>query len=56
MPSLSPNVKINRGFNHEVTGALLCPAGMNWSDIMYVQYIYVNCTLFLNTNLIQIYF
>ncbi|KJA25460.1 hypothetical protein HYPSUDRAFT_134698 [Hypholoma sublateritium FD-334 SS-4] len=32
IPPISRNVKINRGFNHEVTGALLCPAGVDWSD------------------------
>ncbi|KAI0055392.1 hypothetical protein BV25DRAFT_1921867 [Artomyces pyxidatus] len=31
-PPLGRNVKITRGFNHETTGALLCPAGLNWSD------------------------
>ncbi|RDB22948.1 hypothetical protein Hypma_009802 [Hypsizygus marmoreus] len=31
-PPLARNVKIDRGFNHEVTGALLCPAELNWSD------------------------
>ncbi|KAG1894034.1 uncharacterized protein F5891DRAFT_962136, partial [Suillus fuscotomentosus] len=29
---LSQNIKSDRGFNHEVTGALLCPAGLNWSN------------------------
>jgi hypothetical protein len=29
-PPLSRNVKIDRGFHHERTGALLCPAGMDW--------------------------
>ncbi|KAG1763901.1 hypothetical protein EV702DRAFT_1182675 [Suillus placidus] len=32
IPPLSRNIKSNRGFNHEVTGALLCPAGLDWSD------------------------
>src|ERR1700723_3410524 len=31
-PPLARNVKIDRGFHHERTGFLLCPAGMNWSD------------------------
>ncbi|KAJ3533220.1 hypothetical protein NMY22_g7421 [Coprinellus aureogranulatus] len=31
-PALSRNVKMDRGFNHERTGFLLCPAGMDWSD------------------------
>jgi hypothetical protein len=31
-PSLSRNVKSNRGFNHDRTGYLLCPAGLDWSD------------------------
>jgi hypothetical protein len=32
VPPLSRNLKVNRGFHHEVTGRLLCPAGMNWDD------------------------
>lgn len=31
-PPLSRNVKIDRGFHHERTGALLCPAGVDWSN------------------------
>ena len=31
-PSLSRNVKIDRGFHHERTGALLCPVGLDWSN------------------------
>jgi hypothetical protein len=34
--SLSPhipcNVKSGRGFHHERTGALLCPAGYEWQN------------------------
>ncbi|KAG2058250.1 hypothetical protein BDR06DRAFT_980506 [Suillus hirtellus] len=26
------NSKIDRGFNHELTGSLLCPARMDWTD------------------------
>ncbi|KAG2087627.1 uncharacterized protein F5147DRAFT_781271 [Suillus discolor] len=32
IPPLSWNIKSDRGFNHEVTGALLCPAGLDWSN------------------------
>jgi hypothetical protein len=32
-PSLSRNVKSDRGFHHERTGALLCPGGMEWSNL-----------------------
>ncbi|KAG1818904.1 hypothetical protein EV424DRAFT_1323551, partial [Suillus variegatus] len=32
IPPLSQNIKSDRGFNHEVTGALLCPAGLDWLD------------------------
>ena len=32
VPPLSRNIKIDRGFNHERTGALLCPAGLDWSN------------------------
>ncbi|KAF8342369.1 hypothetical protein F5887DRAFT_1215964 [Amanita rubescens] len=31
-PPLSRSVKTTRGFNHPVTGALLCPAGLDWND------------------------
>ncbi|KAG2129163.1 hypothetical protein DEU56DRAFT_915282 [Suillus clintonianus] len=31
VPPLARNVKIDRGFHHERTGALLCPAGLDWS-------------------------
>ncbi|KAG1873262.1 hypothetical protein C8R48DRAFT_746079 [Suillus tomentosus] len=30
IPPLSRNIKSDRGFNHEITGALLCPAGLDW--------------------------
>lgn len=29
---LSRNVKTNRGFHHPLTGALLCPAGLDYND------------------------
>ncbi|KAG1843990.1 hypothetical protein C8R48DRAFT_818722 [Suillus tomentosus] len=32
IPPLSRNMKSDRGFNHEVTGRLLCPAGLDWSN------------------------
>jgi hypothetical protein len=32
LPLLTRNQKANRGFKHDVTGALLCPAGLDWSD------------------------
>ncbi|TEB29041.1 hypothetical protein FA13DRAFT_1632636, partial [Coprinellus micaceus] len=31
-PQLSRNVKINRGFNHDRTGFLLCPPDLEWND------------------------
>jgi hypothetical protein len=31
-PPLSRNVKMNRGFHHNTTGALLCPAGVDWNN------------------------
>ena len=31
-PPLSRNVKTNRGYHHPVTGALLCPDGLDWND------------------------
>ncbi|KAG2740046.1 hypothetical protein P692DRAFT_20754088 [Suillus brevipes Sb2] len=32
IPPLARNIKSDRGFNHEITGALLCPAGLDWSN------------------------
>ena len=31
-PPLSRNKKDDRGFNHERTGALLCPIDLDWSN------------------------
>jgi hypothetical protein len=31
-PPLARNIKTDRGFHHERTGALLCPADLDWSD------------------------
>jgi hypothetical protein len=31
-PPLARNVKTDRGFHHERTGGLLCPAGLDWSN------------------------
>ncbi|KAG1836688.1 hypothetical protein DFJ58DRAFT_669456 [Suillus subalutaceus] len=31
-PPLHQNSKIDRGFNHQLTGSLLCPAGLNWDN------------------------
>lgn len=31
-PPLSRNSKVNRGFHHDATGALLCPTWMDWND------------------------
>ena len=31
-PPLAWNIKTDRGFHHERTGALLCPAGVDWSN------------------------
>ncbi|KJA16430.1 hypothetical protein HYPSUDRAFT_107673, partial [Hypholoma sublateritium FD-334 SS-4] len=32
IPPIARNIKIERGFNHEITGSLLCPAGVDWKD------------------------
>ena len=31
-PPLKKQIKQDRGFKHERTGALLCPAHLNWND------------------------
>lgn len=37
-PYLSRKSKCGRGFNHEITGALLCPTGLDWSDPEYASF------------------
>lgn len=36
-PHLSRNSKIDRGFHHEITGALLCPTYLDWANPMSVS-------------------
>jgi hypothetical protein len=36
-PPLMRSMKTDRGFHHECTGALLCPADLNWSKAEYVR-------------------
>ena len=43
-PPLSQNVKTNRGYHHPVTGALLCPAGLDWNDAELAPFL---CTFYL---------
>jgi hypothetical protein len=31
-PPLSRTLKMDRGFQHEVTGRFLCPVGLDWND------------------------
>ena len=35
-PALSRNGKVDRGFHHERTGALLCPTGLDWANQEYM--------------------
>ena len=44
-PPLSRNVKTDRGFFHERTGALLCPATLDWNNASYVQRLFGVSTL-----------
>ena len=37
-PPLARNIKMDHGFHHERTGALLCPAGLDWSDVEWVRF------------------
>lgn len=37
-PPLARNSKLDRGFHHERTGELLCPAEFNWADPEYVTF------------------
>lgn len=36
-PPIAQNVKMERGFHHKATGALLCPAALDWSDPVFVS-------------------
>lgn len=38
VPSLHRRNKADRGFNHQRTGALLCPAGLDWNIPEQVSY------------------
>ena len=48
VPPLARNVKTDRGFHHERTGALLCPAGLDWSNAESV-FFPVHCYVLSNT-------
>ncbi|RDB25923.1 hypothetical protein Hypma_006362 [Hypsizygus marmoreus] len=52
IPPLPRNVKTCRGFNHEATGALLCPANLDWSDPEYASQII--CIIILLTRLCRV--
>ena len=42
-PPIARNIKADRGFNHDKTSALLCPAGLNWSDEEYFRFLLCLC-------------
>jgi hypothetical protein len=42
-PPIACNVKADHGFHHNHTGALLCPAGMDWADPRYVWFSKLGC-------------
>ena len=44
-PHIPRNAKAGRGFNHERTGALLCPAGLDWNNTEYVPPFSDSCVL-----------
>ena len=35
-PHIPHNVKSGHGFNHEHTGALLCPTSLDWANTKYM--------------------
>lgn len=37
VPPIPRNQMSPRGFNHEVTGKYLCPAGLDWNDAEYAS-------------------
>ena len=50
-PHIPRNVKSSRGFHHDRTGALLCPADLDWSNLAYV--IFPHEVLLINTYIFQ---
>jgi hypothetical protein len=42
LPALSRTTKSDRGFQHERTGFLLCPAGLDWGDDEYARHLHSN--------------
>ncbi|RDB26749.1 hypothetical protein Hypma_005379 [Hypsizygus marmoreus] len=44
-PPINRKLKYERGYNHNVTGALLCPTGLDWEDVEQVTLFYVLETL-----------
>ena len=36
IPPIAQNIKMDHGFNHECTGSVLCPAGMDWTNPEWV--------------------
>lgn len=49
-PHIPRNVKAGRGFNHERTGALLCPAGLDWNNLQQVA---ISLSVLSSTDLLQ---
>ena len=41
-PPLNRRIKSDRGYNHERTGALLCPAGLDWAIPQYVLHLIIS--------------
>jgi hypothetical protein len=38
-PPIARNVKVDRGFYHERTGALLCPVHLDWANQEYATFL-----------------
>lgn len=52
-PPLSRNAKVDRGFNHERTGSLLCPADLDWTDKESVS-LHISLSLFPTSSRIKL--
>jgi len=52
VPLLAINEKQERGFNHDLTGKLLCPVDYDWLDTLYVHQFVV---LFLILIILQVF-
>ncbi len=49
-PPLARHTKVDRGFNHDCTGRLLCPVELDWADSRLRLCIFICCIYLANTS------